>query len=129
ATPPMHYQSLYYNCYPTIVVIFSFFNYTTTTKIYTLSLHDALPISASHENNEFFLYNLSYLRLKNLEVGYTVSLNNSRKIGLDNIRFTLSGQNILTWDHMKTDDFGPEGNGFGAIPVYRVYNIGMKLIF
>lgn len=85
--------------------------------------------TASHENNEFFLYNLSYLRLKNLEVGYTVSLNNSRKIGLDNIRFTLSGQNILTWDHMKTDDFGPEGNGFGAIPVYRVYNIGMKLIF
>src|SRR5690625_1506773 len=85
--------------------------------------------TASHENNEFFLYDLSYLRLKNIEIGYTMPLEVSRRIGLDNIRFTLSGQNLLTWDHMKTDDFGPEGNGFGAIPVYRVYNLGVKLIF
>src|SRR2546426_3633769 len=32
---------------PTILLLFFFFNDTATTEIYTLSLHDALPISAS----------------------------------------------------------------------------------
>src|SRR3712207_8433927 len=39
---------LYYSLYPaifTLIVIFFFFNDTATTEIYTLSLHDALPIS------------------------------------------------------------------------------------
>lgn len=85
--------------------------------------------TASHEANDFFLYNLSYLRLKNIEVGYNLPLRLSKKIGADNIRVLFSGQNLLTWHNMKTNDFGPEGNGFGAIPVYRVYNFGVNLIF
>src|SRR2546426_11290865 len=32
------------HCLPSIVIIFFFFNDTATTEIYTLSLHDALPI-------------------------------------------------------------------------------------
>src|SRR2546430_17427189 len=35
------YQRVYYSC---DVVVFFFFNDTATTEIYTLSLHDALPI-------------------------------------------------------------------------------------
>src|SRR6266478_9790969 len=37
-------QSLFYYC---IFFFFFFFNDTATTEIYTLSLHDALPISAA----------------------------------------------------------------------------------
>src|SRR3712207_7633317 len=38
---------LYVVCSPTVVFALFFFNDTATTEIYTLSLHDALPISAS----------------------------------------------------------------------------------
>lgn len=85
--------------------------------------------TASDEANEFFVYDRSYLRLKNLEIGYSLPKEIIRKMGIKKLRIILSGQNLLTWDHMKTDDFGPEGSGFGAIPVYRVYNIGLNLSF
>src|SRR5437773_11755282 len=41
------------------LVFFFFFNGTATTKIYTLSLHDALPISAFLLNRHSFLLNRS----------------------------------------------------------------------
>lgn len=85
--------------------------------------------TASHEGNDFYVNNMSYLRLKNLEIGYGMPLRIAHKMGAEKIRFLLSGQNLLTWSHMKTDDFGPEGGGFGAIPVYRVYNLGVSLTF
>src|SRR5687767_16036629 len=40
----MHYYFCYMYCH-TICFLFFFFNDTATTEIYTLSLHDALPIS------------------------------------------------------------------------------------
>src|SRR5438874_1551582 len=38
-------SSLFYICSPSILFLLFFFNDTPTTEIYTLSLHDALPIS------------------------------------------------------------------------------------
>src|SRR3712207_7963969 len=40
---------MYLECYPLVRFLFFFFNDTATTEIYTLSLHDALPISARVE--------------------------------------------------------------------------------
>ena len=40
-----------YNRCPTCLAIF-FFNDTATTEIYTLSLHDALPIYSAHGNSD-----------------------------------------------------------------------------
>ena len=42
-----------------LTVIFFFFNDTATTEIYTLSLHDALPICAAHEKLQDFLSTFS----------------------------------------------------------------------
>src|SRR3712207_7082354 len=42
----MHYNQIYIN-----IVVYFFFNDTATTEIYTLSLHDALPISVSLSNS------------------------------------------------------------------------------
>lgn len=85
--------------------------------------------TVNHQNSDFFLYNMAYVRLKNLEVGYTLPANISGLIRADRARVLLSGQNLLTWDKMKTDDFGPEGGGFTGIPVYRVYNVGITVTF
>jgi len=85
--------------------------------------------TSSQVNSSFNVFNRSYLRLKNVELGYTLSGRAAQLIGAKQVRFKLSGQNLLTWHQMNTDDFGPEGGGLTAIPVYRVYNIGVNLYF
>lgn len=82
----------------------------------------SLVKSTNHEASDYYEYDRSYVRLKNIEVGYTVP-GNAKKI-----RIFLSGHNLLTLDKMKSDDFGPEGS-FSSIPVYRVYNIGLSVDF
>lgn len=121
---PHHYEGIYSNLH----------THAWTKERYTNGEEITYPAlstvgTASDQGNNFFLYDRSYMRLKNVELGYVLPLKVTQKIGIDKIEITLSGQNLLTWDHMKTDDFGPEGNGFGAIPVYRVYNFGLDISF
>jgi TonB-linked SusC/RagA family outer membrane protein len=85
--------------------------------------------NSNHQSNDFFSYNRSYIRLKNLEIAYTLPTAIAKKISADKIRILLSGQNLFTWDKMKSKDFGPEGGGYTAFPVYKVYNVGVSVGF
>lgn len=78
--------------------------------------------NSNHESSNFFLEDKSYLRLKNLEIGYTFPN------VFHSIRVYFSGQNLFTWDKLKHDMYGPEG-GLETIPVYRLYNVGMSINF
>ncbi|GAB3280645.1 TonB-dependent receptor [Larkinella harenae] len=89
----------------------------------------SLAQTVNHQPSDYYLYNRAYLRLKNAELSYTLPPMLARTIRADRARVLLSGQNLLTWDNMKSDDFGPEGNGFRAFPVYRVFNAGISVIF
>ncbi len=89
----------------------------------------SLAKSVNHEGSDFFQYNRSYLGLKNIELAYTLPTHISRLVTAQNIRLVLSGQNIFTWDKMKTKDFGPEGSGFSSFPIYKVYNVGISVVF
>jgi len=84
--------------------------------------------SVNHEGSDFVNFNKTYLRLRNVELGYTFQRDKTRFIGFDQIRIVLSGQNLFTWDKMKTKDFGPEGPGYMGFPVYRVYSFGVNLM-
>lgn len=85
--------------------------------------------SVSHEASDYYNYDRSFIRLKNMQLGYTLPARLSRAITADKVRFLLSGQNLITWDNMKSKDFGPEGGGYNGFPVYRVYNIGVNVVF
>lgn len=85
--------------------------------------------SSSQEINDYYKYNRSYLRLKNVELSYTLPGRLSKAISAEKIKFLLSGQNLITWDKMKSKDFGPEGGGYTSFPVYRVFNIGVNVVF
>lgn len=85
--------------------------------------------SVNHESSDFFYYDRSYLRLKNIEIGYTLPQKWAKAITASKIRVALSGQNLITWDKMKSSDFGPEASSYDAIPVYRTYNLGVSLQF
>ena len=89
----------------------------------------AVAKSTSQESSDFVLYNRSYLRLKNVELSYNLPARLTRLISADQVTFLVSGQNLITWDKMKSKDFGPEGGAYGEFPVYRVYNVGLSVTF
>ncbi|HEX7411286.1 MAG TPA: SusC/RagA family TonB-linked outer membrane protein, partial [Bacteroidales bacterium] len=88
----------------------------------------SLAQSVNHQTSDFFNYNRSYVRLKNLELSYTLPSAITNAVSAGKIKFVLSGQNLITWDKMKSQDFGPEGS-YAAFPVYRVFNLGVNVVF
>ncbi|WP_353722001.1 SusC/RagA family TonB-linked outer membrane protein [Dyadobacter sp. 676] len=89
----------------------------------------SLARTVNHEASDYYLYDRSYVRLKNVELSYKLPLALSKLIRADQVRVLVSGQNLVTWDKMKSGDFGPEGDGYLAFPVYRVYNAGISVTF
>lgn len=89
----------------------------------------SLAKTVNHEASDYYLYNRSYIRLKNAELSYTLPATLAKVIRAEKVRVLVSGQNLITWDKMKSGDFGPEGDGYLAFPVYRVYNAGISVIF
>ncbi|MEN2414015.1 SusC/RagA family TonB-linked outer membrane protein [Flavobacterium mesophilum] len=59
--------------------------------------------------SDFYLENGNYLRLKIVQLGYTLPLNLSSKIGADKIRFYLTGENLITFT--KYTGYDPEIGG------------------
>ena len=70
----------------------------------------------------------SYLRLKNVEIGYTFPVRWVKTIGAQSLRIYANGNNLITWDHLNTDVYDPEQN-IQSYPVMRTYNIGLNVVF
>ncbi|WP_374163518.1 TonB-dependent receptor [Arcticibacter sp. MXS-1] len=100
--------------------------------------------SASNTNNfdrgsDMYLYSGSYVRLKNVQLGYTLPQQISKKLGLQKLRAYLSGQNLFTWSAVKFVD--PEltefnsnlsnegGNSGRAYPTLVYYGFGLDVTF
>lgn len=79
--------------------------------------------------NSFFLEDASYIRLKNVELGYTLPQHVSRRIGPNSIRVYLNGFNLLTWDRLSTKNFDPEIPDSFTYPNTRLFNFGINLTF
>lgn len=79
--------------------------------------------------NDFFIIDASYIRLKNIEIGYTLPVKFSNKITSKSIRFYANGLNLVTWDKLPTNNFDPELITDLAYPVTRLFNFGVNLIF
>ncbi len=70
----------------------------------------------------------SFLRLKQLEFGYTLPAKFTEKLHIDNLRVYFQGNNLLCWS--KFDLWDPElaGNGLNY-PIQRTFNIGVNVTF
>jgi TonB-linked SusC/RagA family outer membrane protein len=79
--------------------------------------------------NTFWLKSTDYIRVKNIEFGYTAPKSVDKYLGFQNIRFYFSGLNLFTVDKLKV--FDPESNsGSGQIyPESKVVNVGVSLTF
>jgi len=85
--------------------------------------------STNQVNNSFFLQDGSYLRLKNVELAYSLPKNIAKLISSNNIRVALNIQNLFTWDRMKTKEIDPEIAKLTSIQPYRVYNLNLNINF
>jgi len=78
----------------------------------------------------YFLQDGSYLRLKNIVLGYTIPNNVTKKIGIDRLRFYFSGDNLFT--HTNYRGLDPERGGSGDLlqyPQNKIYAFGLNATF
>lgn len=75
-----------------------------------------------------FLYDGSYIRLKNVEVAYTWTGGWIRKLGMSSLKIYLNGNNLWLWTRMPDDrEANLSGAGYlGAYPTVKRYNFGIK---
>jgi TonB-linked SusC/RagA family outer membrane protein len=79
--------------------------------------------------SSLWVINGSYLRLKTAQIGYTLPKALLQKINIQEVRFYLSGSNLLTWDHLPyLDPEMPDVNQ-GYYPQQRLYEFGLYLTF
>ena len=86
--------------------------------------------SWNSELSTLWIEDASYLRLKSLNIGYTISGKEFlKKIGINSLGITFSGYNLLTFTPLKYID--PEGvtNNSGTYPLVKVYSFGLNLNF
>ena len=85
----------------------------------------------NNKNSTLWVKDASYLRLKNLELGYTLPQSLIKKVSLDKMRIYLSGTNLLTFS--KVVDFDPEkivaDERNRVYPQAKVYSIGLNITF
>ncbi|WP_444104830.1 SusC/RagA family TonB-linked outer membrane protein [Bacteroides sp.] len=96
------------------------------------ALHYGTHDNNKNGNSSLFLYDASYLRLKNVEIGYNVSPNLLRKIHVQQARIYVQGLNLLTFDKLGDVDIDPEtksGDGASWYPIQKVFNFGIDITF
>ncbi|MDD3787246.1 MAG: TonB-dependent receptor [Petrimonas sp.] len=82
----------------------------------------------SYNQGTQYMFDGSYIRLKNAEIAYTFTNEWVRKMGMNSLRIFLNGNNLWVWSRMPDDresNFAGAG-GQGAYPTMRRYNLGIK---
>lgn len=98
------------------------------TDAYFPRLHHYSVNGGNHQTSTRYLQDASYLRLKNVVLGYTLPASVLNKINVQRIRVYIQGENLLTFDHLK-GDFDPETLNNMTYPINRKMSIGVNLTF
>jgi TonB-linked SusC/RagA family outer membrane protein len=98
-----------------------------------LSMNPNRNTDHNFQESTFWTRSASYLRLKNLQVGYTLPAQLTGRLKIQSIRVYVSGANLITWSDAK--EFDPESPSAGgnteitAYPLQKVYNLGVNIKF
>lgn len=108
---------------------------TWTPENPTASLPRALTTQQHNDPgntpSSFWVKNGSYLRLKNLQLGYSVPQNLLNRIGIKKVRIFYSGQNILTFTSLYKwiDPEAPSSSSIYYYPQVKVNTVGLNVTF
>nr|WP_244825043.1 TonB-dependent receptor [Carboxylicivirga mesophila] len=78
-----------------------------------------------YTNSDYWVFNASYLRLKNIQIGYTLPIPDNNI--LSSVRIYATGTNLLTISNFRPGH-DPETGGLG-IPPLKTYVIGLNVKF
>ncbi|MDR2120881.1 MAG: TonB-dependent receptor [Tannerella sp.] len=99
------------------------------------NLNGSMPRAGGNNNNydnynsDFWIQNASFLRLKNMEIGYTLPSELYRKLYIKNLRLYLSGYNLFTISRIKLLDPETSSVDGSYYPQLRIFNAGINLTF
>lgn len=105
------------------------------------------PGSASNTNNyqkssDIYIFSASYLRLKNIQLGYTLPTQTTSKVGIKKLRLYVNAQNLFTLSNVsfidpESSEFSNNMGGTGGVgansgrnyPTLKYYGFGLDLEF
>lgn len=85
-------------------------------------------IANNTQRSTWFMRDGAFLRLKSLEVGYTLPIGVMQRIGIDNARIYINGTNLLCFSKFQLWDVEMGGNGLGY-PIQKSYTFGVNVSF
>jgi TonB-linked SusC/RagA family outer membrane protein len=93
--------------------------------------YPALGITSgsSTQSNSFYIWDRSFLRLKNLEIGYTLPEKLTQPVGISHARLYLNGNNLYTWDKFPFNTIDPEQTTARTYPIMKMVNVGVNVVF
>lgn len=99
------------------------------------SFSEITETSSNYIPSTYWAYDDTYVRIKNIQVGYVIPKKYTSKLSISNLRISLTAQNLLTWtldDRMKNYD--PEAwSGGGGLesyyPIMKMFNLGIDVSF
>ena len=97
-------------------------------KYPTLLIGNNANNHSNYWDSSFWKYNVRYLKLRNLEFGYTFPKEWLQKCRINSLRLYLAGQNLFTLTNVPIDPEVSAGNGT-AYPSMRIINLGLTLKF
>lgn len=98
-------------------------------NIYALWPRLSTSVNANNkQTSTWFMRDGTFLRLKNAEIGYTLSSQLTQKIHVKKVRVYINGTNLLCFTPFKLWDVEMAGNGLDY-PVQRVFNAGLQISF
>lgn len=83
-------------------------------------------------NSDFWIRSGDYIRLKNVELGYSLSPAFIKRLKISQLRFYVGGLNLLTFDKLGDLPIDPElpESGYNAsYPYMKIYSLGLNLKF
>ena len=103
---------------------------TASTASYPL-LHYSTNAN-NHRGSSFWIRSANYLRIKNIEFGYTLPSRWTERIKIKSTRLFVNGMNVFTFKNQLDDYYvDPEiDDGYGAMyPIQKIWSGGLEINF
>jgi hypothetical protein len=92
--------------------------------------HFAYTGSLPDVNSLFNIHDASYVRLKTIELGYTLPEHITSRVGIKNVRIYVNAYNLFTISELKYVDPEHPSSTYGYLyPLNKTYNVGLNVKF